>query len=119
MDRPSREEGRPLLAWEREVVLRAISASRLDPIAQGLLRRQCDECRVVRVDVSGHGYFATLRCASPAADVSALSGVNADAAELRHGVGFVVWLSNGRIDGLEAFAYGEPWPPSLTLRRWL
>ena len=32
---------------------------------------------------------------------------------LDHGAGFVLWVTSGRLDTLEGFSYGEPWPDGI------
>jgi hypothetical protein len=35
-----------------------------------------------------------------------------------HGVRFVLFIQDGRLDFLEGFTYGELWPEIVELRRW-
>jgi hypothetical protein len=47
-----------------------------------------------------------------------ISDVGAEIEGVRHGVGFVLFIQDGRLDCLEGFTYDDPWPDEVKLRRW-
>ena len=42
-----------------------------------------------------------------------LADVAASLTGLEHDAGFVLWITRGRLDTLEGFSYGEPWPDGI------
>lgn len=83
------------------------------------LRTQLDHCRVVKRRMSGKGFFTELSVddAAPPAPVSRarlwVRGVEADMESLNNGAGFLLLVTDGVLDTLEAYTYGEEWPQQV------
>lgn len=43
----------------------------------------------------------------------AFGDIQAEIGGLQYGAGFVIFIMNGRLDTLESFTYGEPWPANI------
>jgi len=82
----------------------------------GYLRDQMQSASVVKRTFTGCGFFTDLSvpetCApvlgEPSFELSNVSGISP---KLQHGIGFLLFIRRGRLSFLEAFTYGEPWPP--------
>jgi hypothetical protein len=89
------------------------------------LREQLTSCRVVSREMTGVGFYSTLKvdAATPpvAADVGNPLGtghafpddIYAAIEGLEQGAGFVLWLDDGWLSQLEGFTYDEPWPDEI------
>jgi hypothetical protein len=89
------------------------------------LREQLTSCRVVSREMTGVGFYSTLKVDPAAPPVTADVGnplgtghdfpddVYADVEGLEQGAGFVLWLDDGRLSQLEGFAYDESWPDEV------
>ncbi|MEM6821553.1 MAG: hypothetical protein AAF558_06405 [Verrucomicrobiota bacterium] len=80
-----------------------------------ILAKQLGCIEVVDRDYSGAGFFTTVKHSdkSPIVShpyVSPFGSVLIDSPELEHGGGALVFMSLGKIDFLEAYAYGDQWP---------
>jgi len=83
------------------------------------LRRQASTARVVKREHTVVGFFCWFEVAPDGPLVESLhdftiDDVSAEMSELAHGAGFVLFIRGGRLDNLEGFTYGEPWPESTT-----
>jgi hypothetical protein len=83
------------------------------------LRDQLASCRVSQRRFTGVGFFADLavdrsakRVPEPAHNAR-VSDVVGDVAGLKHGAGFVLFVSEGYMTVLEGFSYDEPWPEHI------
>ncbi|ESQ10778.1 MAG: hypothetical protein N838_19810 [Thiohalocapsa sp. PB-PSB1] len=81
------------------------------------LREQVQYCHVKKRESTDAGFFTELdvprsvvRRACDAGEKLTLGDVEADIKGLKNGAGFVLFVSNGYLDMLEGFTYGEPWP---------
>jgi hypothetical protein len=80
------------------------------------LRRQLAGLEVKERRLTGVGFFtvfSTTEGVPPAAvppGGSPFGDVEATISGMEHGAGFLLWLSNGRIEKLEGYSYDEPWP---------
>jgi len=81
------------------------------------LRRQLRVAGVIRRELSGVGFFATLdvQGAPPANDLNVrLTDVGARISGVQHGAGFILFVNHGRIDMLEGYTLADPWPDEVT-----
>jgi len=93
------------LEW---AVLDAI-ALQVPEVADALARQQ-GKIRVVARENTGAGFYTTLdvsHCSPIKGLASPLGDVGATVIGLEHGMGFLLWLRDGRIHKLEGFSYGE------------
>ena len=89
-----------------------------DSFALDVLRQQLQGVKVLSREFTGAGFYTHFevdRRASRLITLSkfVLSGVSGSAANVQHGVGFVLFLRAGALDFLEGFTYDEPWPEQL------
>ena len=89
------------------------------------LRAQIGSCRVTGREMTGVGFYTALEVDATASPAPPAVGnpvgqghefpddVYADLDGLRHGVGFLLWLDDGRLATLEGFTYDEPWPDGV------
>ena len=102
-----------LTAFERAVITTILQPNH--PVLDAL-REQLEACLVTNREFTGTGFFTGLHVPAyvPDAPVTRdrlhLGEVAASATGLEHGAGFVLWVTRGRLDTLEGFSYGEPWP---------
>ncbi|MBX3202773.1 MAG: hypothetical protein KF850_39040 [Labilithrix sp.] len=111
-----------LTALEREVLARSFAGNHPGLAA---LREQLASAEVQSREMTGVGFFTKLALDPNVAPVVvtsprvAFGDVQAEIGGLRYGAGFVVFIMNGRLDSMEGFTYGEPWPvhiDTFTLR---
>jgi hypothetical protein len=98
---------RPLWPIEREV-LEIIAAAY--PASAEVLCQQIETAQVVSFENSGAGFFSNLAVAPDApllAEKSPLSAAHGEVLGIEHGMGFVVFLEDGRISVIEAYSYGD------------
>ena len=85
-----------------------------DPLLVAL-RSQAEKARLASREHTGAGFYLTFDIP---ADIPPLSqqpdlyfgDVKAKLSGLKHGAGFVVFVTGGRLDMLEGYSYDEPWP---------
>ncbi|WP_010219256.1 hypothetical protein [Sphingomonas sp. PAMC 26621] len=87
------------LLWpiEREVL--EITAAEYPASSEGI-RRQIDTARVIGFENSGAGFFSNLAVADDApvlSETSPLSGAYGSVLGIEHGMGFIVFLKDGRL----------------------
>jgi hypothetical protein len=82
-----------------------------------LLRAQLDECRIKGRELTGVGFFTDIvvpqALAVPGLGSMHLNDAVVEIAGLEHGVGFVLFIRDGKLDVLEGFTYDEPWPDKI------
>ncbi len=83
-----------------------------------ILQKQFSISRVEDRKMTGVGFFTDLSLPDDAPKLPDeatfhISDVAADINDLKHGAGFVLFIRKGRIDMLEGFTYGEPWPQNV------
>lgn len=94
-------------------VLEAITDSHPD------LRAQLDGLGVCDREMTGVGFFTKFRVAPSAHSLPSPSRlalgahVSAETSALERGIGFVLFVEDGRLALLEAFTYDEPWPDEI------
>ena len=97
---------RPLWPIEREVL--EITAAEY-PASAGALRRQIDTAQVVGFENSGVGFFSDLTVAPDApllSEKSPLSGAYGSVLGVEEGMGFIVFLNDGRLSMIEGYCNG-------------
>lgn len=92
------------------------------------LRAQASVARLAKREFSGVGFFCMMALPPHAPTVEDprsfhLGDVNAEIQGLQHGAGFVLFVRDGRLEMLEGYTYGEPWPEhsekfSLSYQDW-
>jgi hypothetical protein len=108
---------RSLTDFERAVLHKLLDGDH--PILS-LLRRQLVTCQVSGREFTGHGFFTGLHVdtsTSPALATKEklqIGGVGAEMSGLKYGAGFMVFVTDGYLDFLEAFSYEEPWPLKIS-----
>lgn len=104
-----------LTVLEREALFMLTSG---DSEILATLRRQVSSLRVVHREYSGVGFFTTFDVEqSPRVRGEPsfhLGDIIAETPSLDQGIGFDLSVKDGRMDRLEAFTYGEPWPQVLS-----
>lgn len=85
-----------------------------DPILR-VLMAQCRTVTVTRREFTGVGFYTDLSISPeaprlPADKKTQLTDVTAETDGLQYGAGFVLFVKEGKIQLLEGFTYGEPWP---------
>lgn len=94
---------RPLWPIEREVL--EITAADY-PASAEAFRRQIDTARVVSFENSGAGFFSNLSVAEDApvlSETSPLTGAYGSVLGIEHGMGFIVFLRDGRLSMIEGY----------------
>jgi hypothetical protein len=85
------------------------------------LREQLDDCRFKRREFSGVGFFThvdvdrTRHAPASSRARIVLSDVHASVTGLASGVGFLLFVTDGYLDNLEACTFDEPWPAAKIL----
>lgn len=80
------------------------------PASGEILRRQIEGVQVVSFENSGVGFFSNLAVSADApllAETSPLSGAHGDMVGIEHGMGFIVFLKEGRISMIEGYCNGD------------
>lgn len=97
-------------------VLQALLAGGDEALA--VLRQQAEEARILSRRKTGVGFYTEI---SVPPEVPRLAGrpsfklgdVNGTAANVRHGLGFLLYVTNGAISMLEGYTYDDPWPDEV------
>jgi hypothetical protein len=100
---------RPLWPIEREVL--EITAAEY-PASAEAFSRQIDTARVARFENTGGGFFSTLALADDVPSIpekSPLDSATGAVLGLEHGMGFIVYIKDGRVSMIEGYCNGgEP-----------
>jgi len=89
-----------------------------DPIVIAL-RKQLRVARVKSRELTGVGFYTEIELPRDVEPAPMRSGavkfgdVVADVPGLRGGVGFLLFICDGRIEMLEGYTYEEPWPSQI------
>lgn len=84
-----------------------------------ILRKQLEDCVVIEREMTGVGFFTTVKIADghppvrPDLEIIHLDGVYVRTPQLADGAGFVLFIREGYLDFLEGYTYGEPWPGKM------
>jgi hypothetical protein len=86
------------------------------------LREQFADAKVVKRDLSGVGFFTKFRVSPTAPRLSpprnlVLGDVFATVEGLKHGVGFLLFTTDGLLDTLEGYTFDDRWPDDARLIR--
>jgi hypothetical protein len=81
------------------------------------LKDQLRDIEVLERKLTGVGFFTTLRVSPVARRLTSrrsfrFGDVIAQMSGLRHGAGFVLFVDDGVITGLEGYTFDEQWPQS-------
>jgi hypothetical protein len=101
-----------LTAFERAAIATILKPSH--PVMDAL-REQLATCHVTDREFTGTGFFTGLHVPAYVSDAPVtrdrlhLGEVAASLTGVEH-AGFVLWVARGRLEMLEGFSYGEPWP---------
>lgn len=82
------------------------------------LREQAEEVVSIKRELTDAGIYCTFTFPPDVQLISergsfAIADVEAKVPGLERGAGFVLFISGGRINLLEGFTYGEPWPEEV------
>ena len=97
---------RPLWPIEREVL--EITAAEYPGSAE-VFRRQINAVQVISFENSGAGFFSNLEVAPeapPLSEKSPLDGVYGSVLGVEEGMGFIVFLTDGRLSMIEGYCNG-------------
>jgi len=83
-----------------------------------VLRQQAQQVRVSSRKTTGVGFFTDLVLDAEALRVPGrpsfkLGDVNGAAENVKHGLGFLLYMEDGALSMLEGYTYDEPWPDEL------
>jgi len=81
------------------------------------LRSQLRSCRIVRREMTGHGFYTHFSVGDAPAplDVKVSFGdVVAEIDGMPDGAGFELYVEHGQLSMLEGYGYDDPWPRSVT-----
>jgi len=98
-----------------EAVLKKLLDGDLPLLVQ--LRQQFDLCSVVKLELTGFGFYTTLIVPDniprkPGVDIK-FGDVVGDVPGLPSGAGFLLYVKDGVLDMLEGYSYDESWPSSI------
>ena len=80
------------------------------PASANSLRRQAETAQVTNFENTGAGFFSTVSVAADApalADRSPSDGAYGSIEGIEHGMGFLVFLENGRMSLIEGYCHGD------------
>lgn len=80
------------------------------PASGEILHWQIEGAQVVSFENSGAGFFSNLVVSAEApllAETSPLTGVHGDVVGIEHAMGFIVFLTEGRISMIEGYCNGD------------
>ena len=97
-------------------VLEKLLAGEYEPLR--ILRSQLAHASVARREMTGVGFFTYFHFASEITRLAErrsiiFGDVQAAMPGLHHGVGFLLYVSDGALNMLEGYACDEPWPASI------
>ncbi len=87
------------------------------------LRKQFSMAKVLSRELTGKGFYLKFEIASDAQRLLEalnakpsfyLGDVEAQIDLLKSGAGFVLWITDGKLDLLEGYTFGEEWPTQVT-----
>lgn len=83
-----------------------------------VLRQQAQQVRVTLRKMTGVGFFTTLEVRAEAPRVKdppkfQLGDVNGTADNVKDGLGFLLYITDGALSMLEGYTYDEPWPDEV------
>ncbi len=104
-----------LTSLEKEVI-RMLMAGDITELSA--LHLQANELSVSERKVTGVGFFATLSVPEqferlPQRPSFKLGDVSGTATNIKHGLGFLLYVTDGALSMLEGYTYDEPWPNQI------
>ena len=80
-----------------------------------VLRQQAEQASVYFREMTGVGFFSEIQVPPEAPRITGrpsftLGDVNGTAENVTHGLGFVLFVTEGALSMLEGYTYDEPWP---------
>ena len=89
-----------------------------DDDALAILRQQLIAAEVTSREMTGVGFYTNFSIPLNAARIPnqpsfKLGDVNGKAKNVEHGLGFILFVTDGAIKILEGYTYDEPWPEEL------
>lgn len=106
---------------EKEVMNELLLRGPTDVSAQ--IQRQYECSKVARRRITGVGFFTYFDVPSTAAPIEPANiefgNLNALLEGTQNGCGFVLFIRKGKIEFLEGFTYGEPWPKDAKITRFI
>ena len=105
-----------LTALESQVIQMLLSG---DDEALLVLREQAQQATVSSREITGVGFFTEFTIPPEAPRINGcptftLCDVNGSATNVRHGLGFVLFVTDGALEMLEGYTYDEPWPDEIS-----
>ena len=103
-----------LTIFEKSVMAKLLCGSH--PLLENL-RNQLAQCRISSREHTEVGFFVNFDVETKLSysDVNLEIGdVDAKIDGVQHGVGFVLFIRQGRLSMLEGYTYGEPYPKDIT-----
>jgi hypothetical protein len=104
-----------LTSLERQVIEMLLAG---DDVVLAGLRQQLSMLRVSSRKMTGAGFFTELSIPLEVVRVPdlvafKLGDVNGTAANVKHGLGFLLSVANGALQSLEGYTYDQPWPDEI------
>jgi hypothetical protein len=83
-----------------------------------VLRQQVKDAQVSSREFTGVGFFTNFEVPAEVPRVRArpkfeLGDVNGMADNVKHGLGFLLFVNDGALSMLEGYTYDEPWPDEI------
>lgn len=83
-----------------------------------VLRNQLDHAQVTSRKMTGVGFYSYFLIPPNLARISNRSSikvgdVNGTATNVKHGLGFLLYIVDGALSMLEGYTYDEPWPDDI------
>jgi len=101
-------------AFEKDVMKKLLSG---EEETLNILREQYKQATLKKREYTGHGcftYFSVPESAQAIGQQDLQFGdVEANIEGLGNGIGFVLFITNGKIDFLESYTYGEVFPKKI------
>jgi hypothetical protein len=99
-----------------EQVLRALLRGDEEPLS--VLRQQAKQAGVSSRKMTGVGFFTNLEIPAESPRIKGhpqfeLGDVNGTAENVKHGLGFLLYVVDGALSMLEGYTYDEPWPEEV------
>ena len=97
-------------------VMRMLLAGNDDVLA--VLRQQIEQAQISSRKLTGAGFYTEFSIPSEIARLVGrqsfkLGDVNGTAANIKHGLGFLLYVNDGAIAMLEGYTYDDPWPDNV------
>jgi hypothetical protein len=89
-----------------------------DDEVRRVLRLQAEELEVTSRKLTGVGFFTEFTVPSyvpriPESPTLKFGNVNGSAENIKHGLGFLLYVADGALSMLEGYTYDDPWPEEI------